>query len=110
MTTACIEYWLMFHYKKYSPALCTVADKQRVLHEIQRLESDYEKGDYISTERIASHYLDAVKNSKSVLQDLLQEGLPDIAQSDIRDEWLYTCGKTFSTVHEAIEYLEFLKD
>lgn len=109
MTTACIEYWLMLHFKKYAPNLETVADKQRVLHEVQSKEKDYEKGDYATTARIVARYSEAVLNAKAVLKDLLQEELPELAESDARNKWLYTSSKTFSTVFEAIEYLESLK-
>ena len=110
MTTACIEYWLMLHYKKYAPDIVSPADKQRVLHEVQSRIKTYEKGDYPSIAQIAEKYPDAVKNAKAVLNDLLQEGLPELNDTDTRNRWLYTCSKTFSKVFEAIEYLESLKD
>lgn len=109
MTTACIEYWLMLHYKKYTPDIETVADKQRILHEVQSREKDYEKGDYQSTARIAERYPIAVKNARDVLVELLQEGLPELADTDERNRWLYFSSKSFSTVFEAIEFLESLK-
>lgn len=109
MTTACIEYWLMLHYKKYTPDIETVADKQRILHEVQSREKDYEKGDYSSTARIAKRYPTAVKNARDVLTELLQEGLPELADTDERNQWLYFSSKSFSTVFEAIEFLESLK-
>ena len=109
MTTACIEYWLMLHYKKYTPDIETVADKQRILHEVQSREKDYEKGDYQSTARIAERYPTAVKNARDVLTKLLQEGLPELADTDERNRWLYLSSKSFSTVFEAIEFLELLK-
>lgn len=109
MTTACIEYWLMLHYKKYTPDIETVADKQRILHEVQSREKDYEKGDYSSTARIAERYPTAVKNARDVLVELLQEGLPELADTDERNRWLYFSSKSFSTVFEAIEFLELLK-
>ena len=109
MTTACIEYWLMLHYKKYTPDIETVADKQRILHEVQSREKDYEKGDYSSTARIAERYPTAVKNARDVLVELLQEGLPELADTDERNRWLYFSSKSFSTVFEAIDFLESLK-
>lgn len=110
MTTACIEYWLMLHYKKYAPDIESPADKQRVLREVRNKVKTYEKGNYSATAQIAIKYPEAVKNAKSVLNDLLQEGLPELNDTDARNEWLYTCSKTFSTVFEAIEYLESLKN
>ena len=109
MTTACIEYWLMLHYKKYTPDIETVADKQRILHEVQSREKDYEKGDYPSTARIAERYPTAVKNARDVLTELLQEGLSELADTDERNRWLYFSSKSFSTVFEAVEFLELLK-
>ena len=109
MTTACIEYWLMLHYKKYTPDIETVADKQRILHEVQSREKDYEKGDYPSTARIAERYPTAVNNARDVLTELLQEGLPELADTDERNRWLYFSSKSFSTVFEAVEFLELLK-
>ncbi len=109
MTTACVEYWLMLHYKKYTPDIETVADKQRILHEVQSREKDYEKGDYPSTARIAERYPTAVKNARDVLTELLQEGLSELADTDERNRWLYFSSKSFSTVFEAIEFLESLK-
>ena len=109
MTTACIEYWLMLHYKKYTPDIETVADKQRILHEVQSREKDYENGVYPSTARIAERYPTAVKNARDVLTELLQEGLPELADTDERNRWLYFSSKSFSTVFEAIEFLESLK-
>lgn len=109
MTTACIEYWLMLHYKKYTPDIETPADKQRIFHEVQGQEKGYEKGDYPSTARIAERYPTAVKNARDVLTELLQEGLPELADTDERNRWLYLSSKSFSTVFEAIVFLESLK-
>ena len=92
-----------------TPDIETVADKQRILHEVQSREKDYEKGDYQSTARIAERYPTAVKNARDVLTKLLQEGLPELADTDERNRWLYFSSKSFSTVFEAIEFLESLK-
>ena len=110
MTTACIEYWLMLHYKKYSPVIETTADKERILHELQIKEKSYKKGDVKSTFHIAENYQIAVKNAKDLFRSLLKDGLPDLIETDERDKWLYTCSKTFTTVFEAIEFLESLRE
>ena len=49
MTTGCIEYWLMLHYKMYTPPLQTVADKERVINELVAEEPTYKKGDVDAT-------------------------------------------------------------
>ena len=36
MTTGCLEYWLMLHYKLFAPPLTTVAEKNRMLEEIRK--------------------------------------------------------------------------
>lgn len=109
MTTACIEYWLMLHYKLYAPRIESVADKERVLGEVVQKEPHYEKGDYPSTARIAERYAIAVSNADKILRNLQQEGLPCLEDSDERNRWLYLSSKTFSTVNEAISYLEQLR-
>lgn len=108
MTTGCIEYWLMLHYKMYIPPLQTVPDKERVLAEVKAKEPSYFKGDYITTARIASKYKTAVVNAEKTVHNLLAEGLPGMEDSDERNQWLCKNCKTFSTVYEAIEYLEKL--
>lgn len=108
MTTGCIEYWLMLHYKLYAPPLGTVADKERVIAEIKTKEPSYFKGDYISTARIAAQYPTAVINAEKTVSNLLADGLPGMDDTDERNQWLHTSCKTFSTVYEAINYLKCL--
>ena len=109
MTTACIEYWLMLHYKMYAPIIETVSDKERVLAEVVGREPNYEKGDYTSTAKIAERYPTAVQNADKVLKQLAADGLPNLEDTDERNQWLYKNSKTFSTVYEAINYLEGLR-
>ena len=90
MTTGCIEYWLM-------------------LAEVVAVEPTYEKGDYTSTARIAERYPTAVKNAEKTLQNLVSDGLPGLEDTDERNRWLCTTCKTFSTVNEAISFLEGLE-
>lgn len=109
MTTGCIEYWLMLHYKMYTPPLQSVEDKKRVMEELKKKEPLYSKGDYPSTSRIAVNYPTAVVNAEKTIHNLLPEGLPGVEDTDDRNRWLHTNCKTFSTVYEAINYLESLK-
>ena len=108
MTTGCLEYWLMLHYKKFTPSVLTVADKENMLAEVAKREPSYVKGDYESTARIAKNYPVAVKNAEDILRSLVQEGLPGLEDTDERNKWLFTECKTFSTVNEAITFLEQL--
>lgn len=103
MTTGCIEYWFLLHYKKIKPPITSPADKDKVMKMLQREEPRYTKTDenvigYIAKKRFHT----AIANGKWTLDSLC--GLPDSANLD-RDHWLYTCGQTFTTVHEAVEYL-----
>lgn len=109
MTTACIEYWLMLHYKMYAPIIETVADKKRILAEVVGQEPHYKKGDRDATYRIAAHYPTAVENAEKTVRNLLQEGLPSLEDTDERNKWLYIHCRTFSTVYEAIQFLESLQ-
>ena len=93
----------------YAPIIETVSDKERILAEVVSKESNYEKGDYDSTARIAERYPTAVKNADKVLKQLVADGLPNLDDTDERNQWLYKNSKTFSTVYEAINYLEGLR-
>lgn len=108
MTTGCIEYWLMLHYRMFAPPIQSVSDKERMLAEVVAREPGYIKGDYASTANIAQQYPTAVKNARKVLQNLLSDGLPGLEDTDERNQWLCTQCRTFSTVHEAILFLEQL--
>lgn len=109
MTTGCIEYWLMLHFKMFAPSVLTEAEKKRMLTELIGIEPAYEKGDYSSTARIAERYPTAVKNAEKTLHNLLQDGLPGLEDTDERNHWLCTNCRTFSTVNEAISFLAGLK-
>lgn len=72
MTTGCIEYWLMLHYRLFAPPVLTVPEKEQMLRQVIKEEPTYKKGNYIATARIAQHYPTAVKNAGIVLQNLLK--------------------------------------
>ena len=60
--------------------------------------------------KIAENYPIAVINSEKTIKNLLQDGLPGLEDTDIRNQWLCRNCKTFSNVYEAINYLESLKN
>lgn len=109
MTTGCIEYWLMLHYRLFAPPVLTVPKKEQMLRQVIKEEPTYKKGNYIATARIAQHYPTAVKNAGIILQNLLKEGMPGLEDTDERNLWLCKNCRTFSTVQEAISFLESLK-
>lgn len=109
MTTGCIEYWLMLHYRLFAPPVLTVSEKEQMLRQVIKEEPTYKKGNYTATARIAQHYPTAVKNAGIVLQNLLKEGMPCLEDTDERNLWLCKNCRTFSTVQEAITFLESLK-
>lgn len=43
MTSGCIEYWFMLHYKYYTPKLITVPEKEKVINEVKKLIPTYVK-------------------------------------------------------------------
>ena len=108
MTSGCIEYWLMLHYKMFAPAIRTTSDKKRILNELKIRKPNYKKGDFDIIAEIAQRYPFAVKNAESTLKNLLTEGMPSMCDDDERNHWLYSQGKTFSNVYEAIVFLEEL--
>ena len=58
---------------------------------------------------IAKHYPIAVENAEKTLKNLLSQGLPGLEDTDERNRWLCEKCLTFSTVQEAINYLEELR-
>lgn len=110
MTTGCIEYWLMLHYEMSAPLIQTVAEKERMLDKLTAKEPTYKKGDYDAISKIAANYPTAVTNARKTVTNLLSQGLPGIEDTDERNRWLCTQCLTFSTVYEAIEFLESLKE
>ena len=106
MTTGCIEYWLMLHYKNYAPPIQTVAEKRRVINELVEIEPLYKKGDYNAVAKIAENYPMALINAKATVHNLLEDGLPGEKETDERNEWLCKKCYTFSNVFEAIEFLQ----
>lgn len=105
MTTGCVEYWLLLHYKMLAPPIRTVAEKQHIIDDLIAIIPDYKKGDDNSISEIAPNYPVAVKNATNIFQNLLQDGLPGLEDSDERNRWLCKNSVTFSTVYEAIDFL-----
>ena len=110
MTTGCIEYWLMLHYVNIAPPMQTKSDKENMIAALKKKEQTYKKGDKESTWKIAENYISAVENGTNILKNLLSEGLPGVEDTDERNKWLCKTCKTFSTVYEAINYLEELRE
>lgn len=109
MTKACVEYWFMLHFKCIAPPLIYPVDKENMKHQLQLIIPEYEKGDEKSTFKIAKDYPSAIENSSKILSHLSADGLPPTDDMDIRNKWLFKSGKTFSNVHEAIEFLQSLR-
>ena len=107
MTTGCVEFWFLLHYKKVVPSIQTVAEKENILRLLQNECPGYVKGDSNTTRKIADHFKQASINGDWVLGQI--EGLPTLEDSDVRNRWLYQSSRTFTTVQEAIKFLENLK-
>lgn len=109
MTTGCIEYWLMLHYKMFAPSVQSVAEKEKMISDLIIQEPTYAKGNLDATAKIAERYPTAVINAEKTVKNLLRDGLPELEDTDERNKWLCKNCKTFSNVYEAINYLESLK-
>ena len=108
MTTGCIEYWLMLHYEFSVPPIQTVAEKKRVMERLLTKVPNYRKGDADVTAEIAQNYRTAVVNARQTVENLLNHGLPSLADTDERNRWLCQKCLTFSNVYEAIDFLTSL--
>lgn len=103
MTTCCVEYWFLLHYKKQAPSLALPAGKEKMLKELQKFVPAYQKGNDAATATIAENYPTAIENGRWTLERLKDDGMPE--EDKERDPWLYKGTHTFTTVHEAIEML-----
>lgn len=108
VTTGCIEYWLMLHYEFSVPPIQTVAEKKRVMERLLTKVPNYRKGDADVTAEIAQNYRTAVVNARQTVENLLNHGLPSLADTDERNRWLCQKCLTFSNVYEAIDFLTSL--
>ena len=108
MTTGCIEYWLMLHYEFSVPPIQTVAEKKRVMERLLTKVPNYRKGDADVTAEIAQNSRTAVVNARQTVENLLNHGLPSLADTDERNRWLCQKCLTFSNVYEAIDFLTSL--
>lgn len=109
MTTACVEYWFMLHYQMLAPTFSNTVDKENIRRKLEKKVPGYKKGDKDTIGKIAECYRTAAKNGTQVLSNLMNEGLPTLEDTDERNKWLHQSGKTFTTVQEAIKFLEELK-
>lgn len=106
MTSGCIEYWFMLHFKDCAPPTQTEADKNNLVKDVKKIISIYKKGDKDSIWQIAPNYPTAVKYAKKRLQNISE--IPCIEDTDERNQWLCKYCVTFSTVFEALDFLESL--
>ena len=100
----CLETTTVYNRGIVQYVLCVAT-----LLRLKCMEPTYRKGNYDATARIAQNYPMAVRNASTVLQNLLQEGMPGLEDTDELNRWLCTKCKTFSTVQEAIVFLEGLQ-
>lgn len=106
MTSGCIEYWFVLHYKLIAPSVQTEAEKKAMEDEIKKIEPAYYKGSYEAITHIAKNSDNAIQNAKVVLYNLTAKGLPTTEDNDERNKWLCQKCETFSTVFEALEFLK----
>ncbi|NLM47157.1 MAG: RloB domain-containing protein [Firmicutes bacterium] len=109
MTTACFEYWMLLHYERTAPAIATPADKERIKERLKKYVPYYAKGNCEAIREIARHHRKAIENGKWTLLSLVEDGLPTLEDCDERNCWLFLGTHTFTTVHEALEFLYKLK-
>ena len=123
MTTGCLEYWLMLHFKKYLPSIQTKEERERVEKDLKAccqkiLEIEYEKGDPDAIREIYEFGLrNAIEYGAFYLQELEKIGLPrlknpyepDNKNLDERYKWLLENTHTFTTVQEGIVFLNNLE-
>lgn len=106
ITTGCVEYWFLLHYKKVYPSIQNVAEKENIMKLLINECPGYKKGDSVTTKKIAERLNQAIINGDWVLEHIA--GLPTLEDNDIRNRWLYQSSLTFTTVQDALKFLESL--
>lgn len=107
MTSGCVEYWYLLHYEKIRPPVQSIAEKNKVMMLLKKHNPGYFKGDSITISEIAQRMDVAVENGRWSLKNI--EELLKLKDEDIRNQWLYHTEETFTTVQEAIEFLENIR-
>lgn len=109
MTTGCIEYWFLLHYKRVHPSIATKQEKVRVLNELKKECPEYTKAGKDVIRAIAeTHIQTALENGTWSIHQIRRTGLPEGGAS--RYQWLYTCDETFTNVQDAVNCLKQLSD
>lgn len=62
MTTGCVEYWFLLHYKKICPSIQNVAEKENVMKMLLNECPGYTKGNPVMTRKIAENLNTAMIN------------------------------------------------
>lgn len=73
---------------------------------LQEESPGYRKGDPAAIRIIAERMDQAVENGRWLLEHI--EGLPTLEDNDIRNRWLYQSSLTFTTVQDALDFLNHL--
>lgn len=114
LTTGLIEYWFLLHYTNVHPAsLSTLDEKERIINQLKNYVPCYKKNDLKSVIDIANSDSDACKNAANIMNQINGSGISEIpSQEKIleRMDWIQTHNLVITTVHEAIIYLEELKE
>ena len=105
MTKGCIEYFFLLHYEKCRPQIQNKADKERVMQCLTDTYCPaYKKGDPLTISEIAQKYEAAVKNGTWCMR-YMNEELRGALNDDERNQRMFISDRTFSNVHEGLEYL-----
>lgn len=108
MTTGCVEYWFLLHFEQCAPSISTRETKENVEAMLRIHEPTYQKGEEKVTSHIAENFETAIVNGSWSIQRLQSVGIPSIIDCPERNAWLFQGLKTFSTVQEALIYLQEL--
>ena len=96
------EVWFFFDVEIKDVAKWT--QRHKIIEQIRKLRKKPNIKEI--TARIAQNYPTAIENADKILKNLLSQGMPGLEESDERNRWLCEKCLTFSTVQEAIAFLE----
>lgn len=111
MTSGCLEYWFLLHYENVCQQVHEKQEKAAILERLRKHVPIYTKWQKESIAQIAQNYQAAILRGEQTIKALKDKGIPELEDTDDRNCWLLQHSRdiTFTTVHEAVQFLEGLR-
>lgn len=107
MTTSCIEYFFLLHYKKTSPQIRTKSDKDAIIKQLSDcLGAEYQKANKDLILKISEKYQDGINNGNWSLNQIFDNSSSLVYETPLQQyEFLFKNDYSFSNVQQSLEFL-----